>query len=861
MSDLTQEQNERAAVIAAAWYQALADHGEIPGPSESVQPELLTLIRQIITLSSEDQVQPEAVRAIGERLARLGYKRLGDNGNAPATLSHQLSQENSTHTRLGNVLSQVIIDLMGQPLQSSTVDKEYAFQALQAGRKHLSANHHEFEQKDLAILQSLPDSLGIVDREGDIQYFHAGSEHVSIPNEKIQHKNIREYLSAELAEELLSIFRSVIDTRQTQVHEYSITFEKIGTRYFQDKITPFLANNVLVIGRDVTKQKHVEENLRASEARYRSVVEDQTGLIARWKPDGTLTFVNKAVSNFIGLEYEQLIGLNFNLILQPIKEDKNSKLFSSLEAITPEHPIAQGQTQVLVTPGTPRWLEWRTRAIFDENGQVTEYQTVANDITEIKQAQDELRDSEARYRSVVEIQTEFIGRFKPDGTITFLNKAAQRLLGFPPEVMIGHSIFEIVPEVGQMLAQGAVAYADILTPQKPSITDNLRATRADGKHALLEIVTQAIFNAQGEVIEFQTTGRDVTELKRIEAALRESEERYRSVVEGQTELIVRFLVDSTITFVNEAFCSYFSKTRQEILGSSALHMVYEGDKHYIAQALENLQNNSSIDLNKPYQTRVILANGEIRWLESIASAITRPDGSFSEFQVVARDITDLKLAQETLEQQNELLRQLNDQLINVQEIERQRIARDLHDSVLNELGAMMIAPAEMLTPKVVRDNYEQLIEQLRLTINGLRSPMLNYGLYAALEDLYDRMMDNPLAEDIFTMEVAPSQERFDSNVELHLFRIIQQACDNALQHAQAHHIRVYGQVEKSRVNITVADDGIGFRLETETDLVNVLAQKHFGLVSMLERGKLIGAEVQIDTRPGAGTQVRVLWEA
>jgi signal transduction histidine kinase len=122
-------------------------------------------------------------------------------------------------------------------------------------------------------------------------------------------------------------------------------------------------------------------------------------------------------------------------------------------------------------------------------------------------------------------------------------------------------------------------------------------------------------------------------------------------------------------------------------------------------------------------------------------------------------------------------------------------------------------------------------------------------------------MDNPLAEDIFTMEVPPSQERVDVNVELHLFRIIQQACDNALQHAQARHIRVYGQVEKSRINLTVEDDGIGFRLETETDLVNVLAQKHFGLVSMLERAKLIGAKVQIDTHPGAGTQVHVVWEA
>ena len=738
MSDLNLEQSDRAETIATAWYEALADNGEITEPSESVQPELLKLIRQIINLSSEDPFQTEAARAIGGRLARLGYKRVDEIGNAPAIPSQQLTrdldpnQENSTHTRLGKVLTQVFSEVVEQQPQTVLDKKERAHQATEAKRRRNIADRQEIEQKSLAILEAVPDSLGIVNREGDILYYHTGSERTFIQSDKIMFKNIREYLPAEIVEELLSIFRSVINTGRAQVHEYSVTFARMGKRYYQDNITPYTGDNVLVISRDITKLKQIEEDLR---------------------------------------------------------------------------------------------------------------------------------DSEVRYRSVVEIQYEFIGRFKPDGTITFVNKAAQRLFGVPVETIVGHSIFEFVPEVGLELSRGAAAYADILTPQNPALTQELNVARADGKFAQVEVVTQAIFNDQGETIEYQTTGRDVTELKRIEAALRESEERYRSVVEGQTELIVRFLADSTITFVNEAFCSYFSKTRQEILGSSALDLVHEGDKDLIVQALVNLQQNSSIDLNKPYQTRVILENGEIRWIESTTNAITRPDGSFSEFQVVARDVTDLKQAQETLEQQNELLRQLSDQLINIQEIERQRIARDLHDSVLNELGAMMIAPAESLTPKVVRDNYEQLIEHIRQTINGLRSPMLNYGLYAALEDLFDRMMENPQAEDVFTMEVPASLERFDLNVELHLFRIIQQACDNALQHAKARHIRVYGQVEKSRVNLTVEDDGIGFRLGTETDLAYVLAQKHFGLVSMLERGKLIGADVQIVTHPGAGTQVRVLWEA
>jgi len=130
------------------------------------------------------------------------------------------------------------------------------------------------------------------------------------------------------------------------------------------------------------------------------------------------------------------------------------------------------------------------------------------------------------------------------------------------------------------------------------------------------------------------------------------------VVEGQTELIVRFLADSTITFVNEAFYKFFSTTRQEILGKSILKigLLHEGDAHLILHALENLQNNSTIDLNKPYQTRVILANGETRWLESITSAVCTPDGVFAEFQAVARDVTDLKRMEAALRESEERYR-------------------------------------------------------------------------------------------------------------------------------------------------------------------------------------------------------------
>lgn len=604
----------------------------------------------------------------------------------------------------------------------------------------------------------------------------------------------------------------------------------------------------------------IEEELRASEARYRNVIEDQTEIIVRWKPDTIITFVNTAACSFAGLRYDQLVGYPFNNFLKPIDQIEVRKFFSTLSALTPENPFNQGQAQFVSFMNEVRWIQWRTRAIFDDNQQIVEFQTVASDITKVKRIQDELRESEERYRSVVETQNEFIGRFTSDGIITFVNAAATRIFGVSPQAMIGHNILDFVPKNALDTARAALASTFTLTPQNNSIARELTVTGASGGPIDIEVTTHAIFDNLGNTIEYQTTGRDVTELRQAESALVDSEARYRSVIEGQSELIIRFLPDTTISFVNDAVCRYFSLTTEEILGKSALEFVYKEDQPARASSLSELASRTP---NEPFhsgETRVNLPNGEYRWIQWTTRIIFDESGQINEYQSVGRDITELKLAQEKMEQQNELLRQLSEQMINVQEIERQRIARELHDSILNELGAILIGPPENITPKNIRDNYEHLIEQIRQTINDLRSPMLNYGLYAALEDLCDNLTDNPQVEDILTMDIPPSQSRFDTNTELHLFRILQQACDNALQHAQADHIRIHGEINDHLVDITVEDDGIGFQPGSEIDMAQVLAKKHYGLVSMLERAKLIGANVKFFSNPGAGTQVRVLWE-
>ena len=139
--------------------------------------------------------------------------------------------------------------------------------------------------------------------------------------------------------------------------------------------------------------------------------------------------------------------------------------------------------------------------------------------------------------------------------------------------------------------------------------------------------------------------RLVWEKRRAEEALRESEERYRAIVEDQTELICRFLPDGTLTFVNEAYCRYFGKKREELIGSSFMPLIPEQDQEFVADQF------NSLSLENPvvtYEHRVILPDGQFRWQQWTDQAIFDQQGHFVEFQSVGRDITEWVQAEEQL---------------------------------------------------------------------------------------------------------------------------------------------------------------------------------------------------------------------
>jgi PAS domain S-box-containing protein len=276
---------------------------------------------------------------------------------------------------------------------------------------------------------------------------------------------------------------------------------------------------------------------------------------------------------------------------------------------------------------------------------------------DLVKSQHALQESEERYRNVVEDQTEFICRFRPDSTHVFVNDAYCRYFNKTREEIIGYNFQpELFPEdrkhVREMFAS--------LTPENPVGFIRQRVIFPDGSIRWQRWVDRAIYDESGTLVEYQSVGRDITGVKAAELALAGSEQRYRNVVEDQTEFICRFKPDGTHNFVNDAYCRYFGMRREEIIGQRFIPKIPEEDRGLIRSHFASLTGEHPVGT---VEHRIILPDGSVRWHQWSDRAIFNESGALVEYQSVGRDITDWKTVELDLRKKNDELRRAYEQRI------------------------------------------------------------------------------------------------------------------------------------------------------------------------------------------------------
>jgi PAS domain S-box-containing protein len=480
--------------------------------------------------------------------------------------------------------------------------------------------------------------------------------------------------------------------------------------------------------------------------------------------------------------------------------------------------------------GTVRWLAAKGKFYYSQNGEPERMLGVATDITDRKLAEEALRESEERFRLAAEAGRMYTFDWDVVTDVIVRSEESNRIFG-----LIGEPIRLTKRELlARVHPEDRAAFINSLaecTAQRPNTQISYRLLRPDGSVLWLERTGHAFFDEQGRMVRMIGMVTDVTERKLAENKLQE----YERTVEGLEEMIM--VVDREYRFLiaNNKFLKMRNMTKEQVVG----RFVYEVLNKGVFEAVVKEK------LDECFQGKIVryeMKNtypelGERDILVSYFP-IEGPSG-VDRVACIVQDITEHKLAEEALST-------VSQKLIEAHEEERTHIARELHDDV----GQRLVLLAWQLGSSKgdLRKQVEDLANDVQALSHQLHSPKLDYlGLAAAAAGFCGELSDRQRVEIEFHSENIPKE--LPKEISLCLFRVLQEALQNAIKHSGSRHFQVSLRGGASEIELTVHDSGIGFEPE------EAIEGRGLGLTSMQERLKLVQGKLSIDSKPQRGTTI------
>ena len=424
---------------------------------------------------------------------------------------------------------------------------------------------------------------------------------------------------------------------------------------------------------------------------------------------------------------------------------------------------------------------------------------------------------------------------------TYMNKKAGEIFNRNPQDMIGKHIWTELPEgIGQ-----------------PFYKEYYRAM-ADQKYIYLEeyyppsnkwFENHIYPSPEGLSIYF----RDITEKKKAEEEITESELNYRSLFEQASDAIFITGTDFNFIDINTSGCKLTGYSKDEFIKLTPNDLVFKEDLKANPFKKDQLKSGKTFS----YERRLKRKDGTAVAVEANTKFLL--DGRVVTF---VRDITDRKKAEEEILQKNNELKALAAYLQNIREEERKEIARELHDELGQQLAAIKI-DAKWLNKRIVDDDsiknrtdemllqIDETIKTIRKITSELRPEILDeLGLNTALEWKVNKFFNHTnircnLHNELGELTLTPK-------TAINVYRIIQESLINIAKHSEATEVNIHLKVENKNLIILISDNGKGF------DSEKIKQKKSFGLIGMKERAEMIGGTIQIVSEQGKGTLVELI---
>jgi len=645
-----------------------------------------------------------------------------------------------------------------------------------------------------------------------------------------------------------------------------------------------------------TARTRADEALRKSEERYRSFVQSFPGIAYRGRIDFSVVFFHGAVEEITGYsEHDFTSGkLTWDQVICP---EDFARLHDSIEKVrlVPNYSTER-EYRILRKDGETCWIHDVIHNICDTSGKPAYVQGVVYDVTDRKQAEEALEESEQWARCVFEIVPLGITECTLGGALTRTNPAYEEMLGYSSDELAGKPIVDLL-EDGP--GKGAFpAYLKHLASEQPTPTPYLcRDITKDGRHIDVQVNWTYKRNGQREVTGFVSVLSDITEKKRAEVALRESEqalreaheqleqrvkdrtaelqeanqrleqeieerqavqvslqeseERYKTLVETAPDAVVMADLEGRIAFASPRALELLGYDRREELhGRSLLDLLVEEEHQRFMTSFR--ERGILRDVQYSFRRR----NGTEFAGELSCASVNDASGKLVARVAVARDITERKAAEEAVWKEQEALRQM----LRAQDRERQLVAYEIHDGLAQQLTSakMQFETSEQLrneNPQQASDCYsaglyllKKSVAEARRLISGLRPPILDEeGIVAALVHLIHDVMVQNGPEVEFHSSV--TFERLEPLIENAIFRIVQESLTNVCRHSKSDRAEIRLVQDGEHVRVEVRDWGVGFDQ-------NDVEEGCFGLAGIRERARVLGGWAAIESTPGQGTVVR-----
>jgi diguanylate cyclase (GGDEF)-like protein/PAS domain S-box-containing protein len=422
--------------------------------------------------------------------------------------------------------------------------------------------------------------------------------------------------------------------------------ETIAIRAVQEGAEDYLVKGQMdgnLLGRAIRyaiERKRAEEALRDSEERYRTILENVEDGYYETDLAGNLTAFNDSMCRISKTPKEQLIGLNNRRYMDAVNAKKVYDAFN--EVYRTGQPLRVFDWEIYRRDGGKACVEASISLRKDASGKPVGFRGILRDITERKRTEELLRQSEEKYRTIIEnIQD---GYFEVDlaGNFTFVNDVVSKRLGYSREELIGMNNRQYTDET--TAKKTYQLYNRVYRTGEPVRNFEEEIVQRDGTRAIMELSISLIRNPEGKAIGFRGVSRDVTERKRADEALRQSEERFRQLAENIREVFY-ISEQGYLRYVSPAYMEIWGRTPQHLCQDpeSFLDTVHPEDKENVRGSLANKGRG---EVEQVY--RIVRPDGSIRWIRDRSFPIYDDSGEMLRVVGIAADITDLKLGEEKL---------------------------------------------------------------------------------------------------------------------------------------------------------------------------------------------------------------------